>query len=206
MMVDTLDLKTDLKSLLKPSAKAPEIVDVPPMQYLMIDGAGDPNTAAEYAQAVEALYTLAYGLKFHFKKTQGITYPVMQLEGLWWAEDMSSFLTHDKSSWLWTMMIMQPDIVTAEAFEQQRAEAAKKKPLLPLAKVRLEMYHEGLSAQIMHIGPYAAEAPTIQKLHQFIADQGYSLSGKHHELYLGDPRKSAPEKLKTIIRQPMRKP
>jgi hypothetical protein len=203
--MDALNLKADLKSLLKPSAKTPEIVDVPPLQFLMIDGAGDPNTAVEYTQAVEALYALAYSIKFHFKKAQGIDYPVMQLEGLWWAEDMARFSVEDKSNWLWTMMIMQPDIVTSDVVETLRAETAKKKVLPALPKIRLETYHEGLSAQIMHIGPYAAEAPTIQKLHQFIEDQGGELSGKHHELYLGDPRKSTPEKLRTIIRQPMTK-
>ena len=203
-----LDLKKELKPYLSPPASAPEMVDVPEMLFLMIDGKGDPATAPAYKDAMSALYTLAYTLKFSFKKgPAGIDYPVMASEGLWWAEDMGSFLEGARDDWQWTMMIMQPEVVTPAALEQARREAIKKKePTLrpALERVRLERFHEGPSAQIMHIGPYAAEAENIQKLHAFIAAQGCRLRGKHHEIYLSDPRRTAPEKLKTVIRQPMK--
>lgn len=201
----TLDLKKELKYLYKPSVKQPEIVTVPPLSCLMIDGTGDPNTAQAYKDAVAALYSAAYTLKFAFKKGRGIDYPVMPLEGLWWADDMATFSTDDKSNWLWTMLIVQPDVVTEADFAQTVADLKVKKPAPALDLLRLATFDEGESAQIMHIGPYSAEAPTIARLHEFIAAQGYALSGKHHEIYLGDPSRSAPEKLKTIIRQPVRR-
>ena len=200
-----LDLKRELQYLYKPSAKQPEIVDVPPFHFLMIDGSGDPNTAQAYRDAVEALYSAAYTLKFAVKKARGIQYPVMALEGLWWSDDMRDFLAGNRDRWQWTMMILQPDVVTDDDFAGARDDLHKKKDLPALDRMRLAPYHEGLSAQIMHVGPYAAEAPTIERLHRFIAEQGCAISGKHHEIYLGDPRRSAPEKLKTIIRQPMRR-
>ncbi|MBZ0290236.1 MAG: GyrI-like domain-containing protein, partial [Anaerolineae bacterium] len=187
-----------------PSAKKFEILDVPPANFLMIDGTGDPNTAAEYTQAVEALYSLSYTLKFAIKKQQEIDYPVMALEGLWWADDMTAFTAGDRDRWLWMMMIMQPDFVTVEQVEAARAEAAKKKDLPALPKIRYEPFHEGLSVQIMHIGPYSAEAPTIARMHAFIEESGHVPTGKHHEIYLGDPRRTAPEKLKTVLRQPIK--
>jgi hypothetical protein len=134
-----------------------------------------------------------------------IDYPVMALEGLWWVPDMRKFSLDNKDNWLWTMMIMQPDIVTQELFAKALAQAEQKKPAPGLAKIRLEPFHEGLSAQILHIGPYAAEKPTIEKLYAFIKEHGYALSGKHHEIYLGDPRRTAPEKLRTVIRQPVKR-
>jgi hypothetical protein len=173
------------------------------MNFLMIDGAGDPNTAQAYQDAVNALYSLAYTLKFIVKKTQAVDYPVMALEGLWWADDMAEFSLANKAAWQWTMMIMQPELITPDLVARATQEAARKKPLPALRNIRFERYHEGLSAQIMHIGPYAAEAPTIEKLHRFIHDHGYALRGKHHEIYLSDPRKATPEKMKTVIRQPM---
>jgi hypothetical protein len=127
----------------------------------------------------------------------------MPLEGLWWTPDMSKFTTEDKSAWDWTLMIMQPDQVTTEVFEDAWAKAAKKKSLAAISKVRLEHLTEGLVAQVTHVGPYAAEAPAIQRLHAFIAEQGYQRRGKHHEIYLSDPRRVDPEKLKTILRQPV---
>lgn len=202
--MDKLDLRQQLKHLYQPSAKEFEIVDVPPMNFLMMNGAGDPNTAAEYTQAVESLYSLSYTLKFAVKKQQGIDYSVMALEGLWWAEDMSVFTAGNRDRWLWTMMIMQPDFITAQQVEVARAEAARKKDLPVLPKIRFEAFHEGLSVQIMHIGPYSAEAPTIARMHTYIAENGYVPSGKHHEIYLGDPRRTAPEKLKTVLRQPIK--
>ncbi len=191
--------------LYKPSAKKPEIVDVPPMNFLMVDGVGDPNTSAAYRDALESLYAMAYTLKFALKKAEGINYGVAPLEGLWWSEDLDAFLAGAKDTWSWTMMIAQPSIVTPAWVDKAREEVQRKKAPVALPLVRFDRFHEGLSAQIMHIGPYAMEAPTIQKLHDFIQAEGGVFDGhaqKHHELYLGDPRRAAPEKLKTVIRQP----
>jgi len=183
----------------------PALVDVPPLTYLMIDGQGDPNTAPEYAAAVRALYSVAYGVKFAVRRAGGPNVTVMPLEGLWWAPDMSAFHTLDKGAWHWTMMIMQPDVVTAEVVERARAAASAKAkaPAAALDRLRLDRFAEGRAAQVLHVGPYAAEGPTIQRLHAYIAEQGLRLSGKHHEIYLGDPRRSAPERLRTVIRQPV---
>lgn len=201
-----LDLKKTLKHLYKPSAKAPSVVDVPPLRYLMLDGQGDPNTAPAYAAAVEALYTLAYGLKFRVKHADpAADYVVMPLEGLWWADDMTRFSANDKSNWRWTMLILQPDAVTPSLFAEVAADASRKKPdLSALGQVRLETYPEGPAAQILYTGAYADEGPTIAALHAFIAGQGHSLTGKHHEIYLSDPRKLPPSKLQTVIRQPFK--
>ena len=204
-MTEKIDLTKDLKHLYAPSAKAPVTVDVPPLNFLMIDGHGDPNNSPLYAEAVEALYSLSYTIKFAIKKAEGIDFAVMPSEGLWWTPDMADFSVEDKSSWDWTMMIAQPELVTAEWVERSRAEAIKKKGLPALERIRFERYEEGLAAQIMHMGPYAAEAPTIARLHAFIAEQGGVLRGKHHEIYLSDPRRTAPEKMKTVIRQPFKK-
>jgi len=199
-----IDWKKELKHLYRPSARAVVAADVPAMNFLMIDGAGDPNSAQEYQQAVEALYAVAYALKFMVKKGPiAVDYGVMPLEGLWWVDDMRQFSVDDKGAWQWTMMIMQPDYVTQALYEDALEQVRVKKDPAALDKMRFESYHEALSAQIMHVGPYAAEAPTIEKIHQFIAENGVQLRGKHHEIYLGDPRRTAPERLKTIIRQPM---
>ena len=180
------------------------VVEVPPMSYLMIDGMGDPNTSQEYTGSIEALYTVSYTLKFLVKKgPEPADYVVMPLEGLWWADNMADFALGNKDAWKWTSMIMQPSFVTAAKVDLALEQVGKKKDLAILSRIRFEKYDEGLSAQIVHIGPYAAETPTIRKLHQFIEDKGYSLRGKHHEIYLSDLRRTAPEKLKTIIRQPI---
>jgi hypothetical protein len=201
-MATKVDFKRELRQLFGASRK-PELVDVPVLNYLMMDGHGDPNTAVEYRQAVEALYAISYAAKFLVKGApDGVDYGVLPLEGLWWTADMSKFSAEDKSAWDWTMMIMQPDVVTAEIFERALAKTAKK-GLAALGRLRLERFAEGGSAQIMHVGPYATEQPTIQRLHAFIAEQGLHLRGKHHEIYLSDPRRTVPEKMKTIIRQPV---
>ncbi len=200
-----VDLKKELKHLYNPSARQPSLVDVPAFNFLMIDGTGNPNTSVFYREAVQALYTLAFTLKFMLKKgEQGIDYAVLPLEGLWWADDMAAFSLERREDWRWTMMIAQPEWITAEMVQVALAQVARK-PDAPaaLAQVRFEAYHEGRSAQIMHIGPYAAEAPTIAALHEFIAGQGYQRRGRHHEIYLGDPNKTRPENLKTVIRQPV---
>lgn len=201
-----LDFKQQFKQFYSPSAKQCAIVDLPAMNFLMLDGAGDPNHAPAFQTAVETLYAVAYTLKFMLKKgADGIDYGVMPLEGLWWSEEMATFSVERKSDWLWTLLIMQPDFITAAQVEAAKVEAAKKKDLPALSQLRFEAYHEGLSAQIMHLGPFAAEGPTIATLHTFISNQGYHLRGKHHEIYLNDLRRTAPEKLKTVIRQPIAK-
>jgi hypothetical protein len=202
-MTTKLDLKKQYRELYSPSAKECSVVDVPGLNFLMIDGAGDPNTAVAYREALEALYAMSYTLKFLSKKEDGVDYVVMALEGLWWAEDMSSFATADKSQWQWTSMIMQPDHITAAHVATAREEVRRKKEPAALDQMRFEPFTEGLSVQIMHVGPYADEAPTITRLHEFAADEGYELRDKHHEIYLGDPRRTAPERLRTVIRQPV---
>lgn len=199
-----IDFKKTLKHLYAPKKKF-ETVDVPEMLFLMIDGHGDPNTAQEYQDALEALYAVAYKMKFISKKTLEKDYVVPPLEGLWWAEDMDTFITRDKSAWDWTMMIMVPDWITAEIFNDALEQVRKKKNPTSLDKVRLESYHEGLSVQIMHIGSYDDEGPVLAQIHnKFIPENGYVENGKHHEIYLSDPRRVAPEKLKTVLRQPIR--
>jgi hypothetical protein len=200
-----LDLRKDLKRFYSPSAKVFSFADIPPMNFLMIDGSGDPNTSPEYVAAIEALYALAYTIKFTVKKQQQIDYPVMPLEGLWWSRDMASFGLNRRNDWLWTMMIMQPGIVSHSLVLDLVEEVRKKKNLPDLSKVRLECYAEGLAAQILYYGAYKDEGPTIQHLHEYIRENKCELSGKHHEIYLGDPRRTLPEKLKTVIRQPARR-
>jgi hypothetical protein len=201
-----IDFKKELKHLYRPSAKEFVVVDVPPMKFLMVDGHGDPNTAQEYQDAVEALYAVSYKIKFMSKKELEKDYVVPPLEGLWWAEDMEAFTAaRDKSAWDWTMMIMQPEWITHEMVEEA-VKQVEKKDLPALSKLSLETYHEGLSVQILHIGSYDDEGPTIARLHnEFMPENGYEEAGKHHEIYLSDPRKVAPGKLKTVLRQPVRK-
>jgi len=198
-----VDLKKELH-IYSSSAKEVQTLEVPEMNFLMMDGQGDPNTSNEYRDSLEALYGLSYTLKFMIRKEKTVDYGVMPLEGLWWADDMSNFSTGNKDAWKWTSMIMQPHFVTDDLFRQATEQVARKKSLPALSKARFESFHEGLSAQIMHIGPYAAEEPTIERLHNFIRENGYELRGKHHEIYLSDPRRSAPEKIRTIIRHPIR--
>jgi hypothetical protein len=198
-------MKKELKQLYNPSVREIVIVDVPKMNFLLIDGSGDPNTSQEYKDAVEALFSLSYTLKFMIKKTREVDYTVMPLEGLWWVEDMSKFSVEDKDAWQWTGMIMQPPIVTEISVEKASEELKIKKRLPALSKIRFESFHEGTAAQIMYIGLFSEEGSTIQKIHQFIRQKGATLTGKHHEIYLNDSRRVAPEKLKTILRQPMKK-
>lgn len=188
------------------ASRAPELVRVPEITFLMVDGHGDPNTAVEYRDAIGALYGLSYTLKFGVKRELGLTYRVAPLEGLWWADDMTEFSIGRKADWHWTAMIAQPDIVTPEHFERAREEVRRKKGSPALERARLARFVEGLAGQVLYLGPYSDEGPTIERLHAFIHDAGYTFDGrreKHHELYLGDPRRSAPEKLRTIIRQPV---
>jgi len=201
-----VDFKKELKHLYNPSSKEATIVDVPGMNFLMVDGAGNPNTAQAYKDAVEALYAMSYALKFMVKRGEAaVDYSVMPLEGLWWADDMTQFSVENKEIWKWTSMIMQPQYVTKDLFTKAIEQVRKRKSLPALPEIRFESLREGLAAQIMHLGPYSAEGPTIEKLHNVIKENGYELRGKHHEIYLTDPQRSAPEKMKTVIRQPVRK-
>ncbi len=205
-MPAALDLTKTLKTLYAPSPKEPVIVEVPSFNYLMLDGAGDPNTSPEYSAAVEALYQFSYTLKFAIKKSGGTDYKVMPLEGLWWVEDMAEFSLQRKNDWLWTMMILQPEPVSVDWVVKTRAQLLAKKGASPLAgQVRFERYAEGACVQLMHIGPYAEEGPNIARMHALAHQQGYRLHGKHHEIYLSDPRRAAPEKMKTVLRQPIRR-
>jgi hypothetical protein len=202
--VQKVDLKKELKQLYQPSAKEVVRVEVPTFQFLMIDGEGDPNTSKEYAKAVEALFAVSYTAKFRVKKgAQGIDYAVMPLEGLWWSDDMSAFVTNDRSKWKWTMMIMQPHFVAAAVIHAAIAEVKRKKKLSSVEALRLESFTEGSCAQILHIGPFSEEGPTVQRVHDFIGRHS-TLTGKHHEVYLSDVRKADPSRWKTIIRQPMK--
>ncbi len=200
--MEKLDLKKVEKHVYRPSAKKVSWLDLAPMQYLQIDGAGAPESPA-YQRAVQALFTVSYTLKFQIKKSGGQDYAVMPLEGLWWAEDMTHFTTnHDKSQWQWTMMIRQPDFVTGNDLAIALDACEKKKEPPVVDGLRLEMFTEGEACQILHIGPFSEEGPTIENLHAEIDAAGKSLRGKHHEIYLSDIRRAAPEKWRTILRQP----
>lgn len=211
----TLDLKKDLKYLYQPSAKKIEILKVPKLQFAMIDGriekGYEPGNSPAFAEATQALYSLSYTLKFMFKKrkTNPIDYPVMALEGLWGLQDTSLDIAK-KDNWTFTLMIMQPDIITKDVFAEGLEDVRKKKGDSPaLSRLRLAHFEEGTCVQVMHIGPYATEPATVERMRTFANENGYrdrvGPNGKHHEIYLGDPRKSAPEKLKTVLRHPLEK-
>ena len=201
--MDKIDLKKELKNLYNPSSKEVSVVDVPAMNFLLINGEGAP-ASPQYSEAIESLFSVSYTLKFMVKKGKGIDYGVMPLEGLWWVDDMTKFSADKKDEWKWTALIMQPNYVTDEDFKTAIEQVKKKKNPAALLKVRFESFKEGPSAQIMYIGPFSAEGPTIQKIHAYIQNNGHTLSGKHHEIYLNNPATTAPEKLKTILRQPMK--
>jgi len=198
-----IDLTKDLQQLYTASKDHITLVDVPPAYFLMAEGQGDPNTAPAFQQATETLFRLSYTLKFMLKKAQGLDWAVMPLEGLWCADDLTAYAKGRKAEWRWTLMIMQPDFVTPEHVARAREVAAAKKNAPPWYNTTFGRFAEGLSAQVLHVGPYADEAPTIARLHTFIKEKGYHFGGKHHEIYLSDPRRTAPEKLKTILRQPI---
>jgi hypothetical protein len=182
------------------------LVEVPDFNYLMLDGQGDPNTSPAFKQSIDTLFSLAYTLKFSLKKSlSAIDYGVMPLEGIWWMDDMSQFSLETKKDWKWSLMIMQPEFISAEQVLESTLILSKRKRLPYLPNVRFEKYSEGLCAQILHTGPFSYELVSIEKLHRFIAENGYSLTGKHREIYMNDFRKTAPERLKTIIRQPIEK-
>lgn len=209
-----LDLRKQYKNLYQPSAKKIETVQVPNLQFAMINGAIEkgqaPGTSPIFAEVTQALYGLSYTLKFMLKKrkTNAIDYPVMALEGLWWVEDGMFDITI-KDNWFYTLMMMQPDVITKELFEEAREQVRKKRgDSEMLSKARLAHFEEGLCVQVMHIGPYATEPTTIERMKEFMQENGLQdkvdgPNGKHHEIYLSDPRKAAPDKMKTVLRHPV---
>lgn len=199
-----IDFKKSLDSY-KATHNKFQVINVPKRQYLMVDGHGDPNTSEDFKEAILALYPVAYKLKFASKLELGKDYTVTPLEGLWWADDMSTFTTaRDKSQWDFTLMIMQPDWITEDMFHKAVAKVVAKNPPKLLNKVRLEALDEGKSVQILHVGSFDDEAGVLAQMHhEFIPAHNLRLTGKHHEIYLSDFRRVAPEKLRTILRQPV---
>jgi hypothetical protein len=186
--------------------REPVLVKVPTMKFLMVDGKGDPAVSPDFRDAIGALYGLAYTMKFMLK-ARGVTEPVpMPLEGLFWADDMSAFMKARRGEWQWTLMLLQPSAVDAKLLKEAREKLAKKRKGAVIPAVRLARFAEGTCAQVLHLGPYADERPTIQRLHRFISEQGCELAGRHHEIYLSQPGRGDPAKMKTVIRQPVRKP
>lgn len=201
--MEKVDLKKNLKPLYAPKPGKFVDVDVPPLQYLMIDGEGSPGEAPAYARAVEWLYSVSYPIKFHSKNELGRDYTVMPLEGIWWADDMTAYTTGDREQWKWTMMILQPEWISADMLALFM-EKAQGKLGDPPETIRLETIEEGRSLQTLHLGPFADEGPVLAHLHNALMPKlGLTFNGNHHEIYLSDPRRVAPEKLKTILRQPV---
>jgi hypothetical protein len=210
--METLDLRKQLKYLYSPSAKKVEVVQVPRFQFTMIDGVIEtehgPSTSPTFQAAMEALYGISYTLKFMLKlrKENPVDYPVMALEGLWGTEnfDRQTFDITQTAGWQYTVMILQPDLISADIFQEGLAQLRKKRGDQPaFSKLRLESFEEGPAIQILHVGPYATEMETIARMDAFAEANSYQLHGRHHEIYMGDPRKAAPDKLKTILRHPV---
>ena len=206
--MEKIDLRKQYKALYTPPAKKVVLVDVPPLQFAMVDGmipadqrVGD---SPDFEEALNALYGISYTLKFMFKKhaENPIDYPVMALEGLW-ATESGVFDPTVRENWRYTAMIMQPDIITPDVFQEGKAILLKRKPTPGLDRLRLEMFHEGRAIQVMHIGPYATEMETIARMVEFAQTNGLVMHGRHHEIYLGDPRRADPAKMKTVLRHPV---
>jgi hypothetical protein len=203
-VMQAIDLKKVHKQLFTAPADEFVLVDVPELTFLKVDGQGDPNSAPEYRRAVQWLYSVAYGVKFAAKALLSKDFVVPPLEGLWHSDDPSSFVDRRKSEWSWTMMILVPDFIDRTLFDGAVSKAARKLGDPPL-NLRLEIYDEGPCLQALHIGPYDAEGPLLARLHdEIMPSRGYTFAGHHHEIYLGDPRRTAPEKLRTILRQPVK--
>ena len=201
--MDKIDLKKTLGAYWKAPAGKFVVIDVPRLNFLMVDGQGNPNTSPDYEAAVGALYATSYTLKFA-SKAKGRDYVVPPLQGLWWAEDMSDFVAGRKDRWRWTMMLMLPDWIDAPAVAAAVDAVRAKSGPVPTT-LRFEPFDEGRCVQTLHVGPYDEEAPTIHRMHaEFLPEQGLTENGRHHEIYLSDPRRAAPGKLKTILRQPVR--
>lgn len=203
--MDKIDPKKLFKEYYNPKQKF-EIVEIPKFQFLTIEGKGNPNISQDYKEAIEALYSVSYGLKFHSKKKYQKDYVVGPLEGLWWADDMNDFINRNKDNWHWQIQIWQPDWLLKSDFDEILENCKTKKPNPKLQSLKLMEIDEGLCVQILHIGSYDDEAPILDKLHnEFIPQNGFKMRGTHHEIYLSDPRKTPQEKLKTILRQPVLK-
>lgn len=199
------DYRKELTELYKPKTGVVVEVDVPEMNFLMADGEGDPNNSKSFSEVTEALYAVSYALKFMVKKGDlQIDYGVMPLEGLWWSDDMATFSVDDKSDWKWTLMIMQPELIDSEMAAAAIDQVRTKKNPVALSLLRFESFKEGPAAQTMHIGPFSEEGPVIAEIHAHIEERGKKRRGRHHEIYLSDIRRAAPEKWKTVIRQPMK--
>ncbi len=207
-----IDLRKELKHLYQPSAKEVSFVRVPKFNFLMIDGEGDPNNNKNFQDAIQALYSMSYKMKFMYRKEKNIDYPVMALEGFWWMKEGVEFdWNAKKEDWRWTLMIMQPKYVTKALVKKAKMTVTSKASrgevtvISALEKLRFESLNEGVSAQIMHIGPFSMERPTIERLHAGLREQGHEISDKHHEIYLSDFRRVKPEKMKTVIRYAVKK-
>jgi hypothetical protein len=198
-----LDLKKELKNLYAAAADRIQELTVPDAHFLMVDGHGDPNSSPEYSEAVETLFSVSYPLKFEVRKRNAVDYSVMPLESLWWTTVGKPFSTKDKRDWCWTAMILQPEFVTKELMDRVIDDVKRKKKLAALSKLRLESFTEGRAIQVLHLGPYSEEHGTIQRLHDHAHQHGYTLTGKHHEIYLNTPQRTAADKLRTILRQPI---
>jgi hypothetical protein len=200
-----VDLKRELRALYLPPSLDFVEVDIPEMGYLAIDGHGDPNVSSGYADAVAALYACAYAIKFGFRARTGDDFVVPPLEGLWSSADPADFVTRRKANWEWTMLIAMPAVVALEDIETGIAKAGHGKPELPVSQVRPWTWTEGRCLQILHLGSYDDEAATLARLHdQVMPSRGLTFNGRHHEIYLSDPRRVPPERLKTVLRQPVR--
>jgi hypothetical protein len=197
-----IDFKKEFGTLYFPNAKEVVAVKVPSMNFAIVDGQGDPNTSPDYREALEALFGVSYTLKFALKFKGVADYRVAPLESLWWTDEPGGWSLKSKEGWNWAAMVMQPGVVTRKHFRDGVLQLKERKNPPKLSKVRFERFSEGMAAQILYVGPYSAEGPTIARIHAFIQGQGYRLTGKHHEIYLGDPRRTAPDRLKTVIRQP----
>ncbi|WP_431710916.1 GyrI-like domain-containing protein [Glutamicibacter uratoxydans] len=203
-MSSKLDFKKELASYRAKRGEF-EVLHLPALQYLMIDGQGDPNASTEFSASIEALYPVAYKLKFLSKIELGRDYVVPPLEGLWWADDLRSFSSRrDKATWKWTLMLMLPAWLGTEHVERVREQLRVKNPVERLDDIRVQLLAEGLCVQTLHVGSFDDEGPVIEKMHtEAIADAGLKLAGKHHEIYLNDFRRTDRDKLRTILRQPV---
>jgi len=203
-MAKTLNLRKELKSLYSPSAREPELIKVPKFNFLMIDGEGAPESQ-QFQEAIQAIYSTAYTIKFTFKFEKKIDFPVMSLEGLWWLKTGEPFQIGRREDWCWKLMILQPNVVTKRELAKAIKKIIEKKELRSLRQLQLGSFAEGLAVQMMHIGPYATEPMTMQTMEEFSIERGLTACGKHHEIYLSDPRRVKQEKMKTILRHAVQK-
>lgn len=198
------DVKRELRQFYAPTNTDWALVDVPAQRFIAVDGRGDPNTSGDYARAVQALYAVAYTIKFTSKRTLDRDFVVGPLEGLWWSDRPEVFTARLKDAWQWRMLISQPDWISDDLIDEARQAALAKKKLPTIADVRRETLHERTSAQLLHVGPYDDEGPALARLHdEYLAANGLRMAGHHHEIYLGDPRRTEPAKLRTVLRQPV---